>query len=104
MVLRFCAVFLAHPAPPNWHSNCGKNAICRGRLKLRTWSASGRASIIGCAPEPRTDKYFSFGKVETPMPVLEAQQVKKDYCPSGRVCVHALRGVDVRVEAGEFLA
>jgi putative ABC transport system ATP-binding protein len=38
------------------------------------------------------------------MPVLEAQQVKKDYCPSGRVCVHALRGVDVRVEAGEFLA
>jgi putative ABC transport system ATP-binding protein len=38
------------------------------------------------------------------MPLLEAMQVQKEYSPSGRVCVHALRGVDVRVEAGEFLA
>ena len=38
------------------------------------------------------------------MSVLEAIQVHKEYSPSGRVCVQALRGVDVRVEAGEFLA
>src|SRR5512138_946114 len=38
------------------------------------------------------------------MSILQAIQVHKEYCPSGRVCVQALRGVDVRVEAGEFLA
>jgi putative ABC transport system ATP-binding protein len=38
------------------------------------------------------------------MPILEANQVCKEYSPNGHVRVQALRGVDVRVEAGEFLA
>ncbi|MCH7753361.1 MAG: ATP-binding cassette domain-containing protein, partial [Planctomycetes bacterium] len=37
------------------------------------------------------------------MPVLLASQVSKQY-GSGEVKVDALRGVDLRVEAGEFLA
>jgi putative ABC transport system ATP-binding protein len=38
------------------------------------------------------------------MAVLEAIQVHKHYGADGQVRVHALRGVDVRVEKGEFLA
>jgi len=37
------------------------------------------------------------------MPVLEAINVAKDY-GDGSVAVHAVRGVDVRVDRGEFLA
>ena len=38
------------------------------------------------------------------MAILEAIQVWKNYGGQGSVVVHALRGVDVRVAAGEFLA
>jgi putative ABC transport system ATP-binding protein len=38
------------------------------------------------------------------MAILEAIQVWKEYGASGAVKVHALRGVDARVEPGEFLA
>ncbi len=38
------------------------------------------------------------------MPVLEAIQIWKEYGSAGSVKVQALVGVDVRVEAGEFLA
>ena len=38
------------------------------------------------------------------MAILESIQVWKEYGSQGAVKVHALRGVDVRVEPGEFLA
>ena len=38
------------------------------------------------------------------MPILEAIQVYKEYGGTDAVRVQALRGVDVRIEAGEFLA
>lgn len=38
------------------------------------------------------------------MAILEAIEVWKEYGSGGHVRVHALRGVDARVEAGEFLA
>jgi len=38
------------------------------------------------------------------MPVVRATGVVKDYAGSGQVLTHALRGVDLVVEAGEFLA
>lgn len=37
------------------------------------------------------------------MPIIEMQQVKKDY-PLGKTTVHALRGVDMVVEKGDFLS
>jgi len=38
------------------------------------------------------------------MPVLEAVGVVKDYVDRGQVTTHALRGVDLAVEKGEFMA
>ncbi len=38
------------------------------------------------------------------MPVVEIQQVTKDYVEGGRVLTQALRGVDLAVEKGEFMA
>src|SRR5208282_996067 len=41
---------------------------------------------------------------ETPeMPLLEIRALKKTY-GSGELCVQALRGIDLKVEQGEFLA
>jgi putative ABC transport system ATP-binding protein len=41
---------------------------------------------------------------EAAMPVVRARGVVKDYAESGQVVTHALRGVDLTVEAGEFMA
>jgi putative ABC transport system ATP-binding protein len=38
------------------------------------------------------------------MPVIEVIGVTKDYVEKGRVTTHALRGVDLTVERGEFMA
>jgi putative ABC transport system ATP-binding protein len=38
------------------------------------------------------------------MPVIEVRHVTKDYVEKGQVTTHALRGVDLAVERGEFMA
>jgi putative ABC transport system ATP-binding protein len=38
------------------------------------------------------------------MPVIEVRHVTKDYVEKGHVTTHALRGVDLDVEPGEFMA
>lgn len=38
------------------------------------------------------------------MSVIEVVGVTKDYIEKGRVTTHALRGVDLKIEAGEFMA
>jgi len=38
------------------------------------------------------------------MPVIEVRGVTKDYLDKGKVVTRALRGVDLVVESGEFMA
>jgi putative ABC transport system ATP-binding protein len=38
------------------------------------------------------------------MPVIEVEQLTKDYVDAGQVTTHALRGVDLTVHKGEFMA
>ena len=38
------------------------------------------------------------------MPVIEVKHVTKDYTDKGHVTTHALRGVDLTIEGGEFMA
>ncbi len=75
--------------------DCSGGAVAR----FRPWQLTAKVTIIGRYAPPRPPPLTDYS-----MAILEAINVWKEYGSTGMVRVHALRGVDARVEAGEFLA
>jgi putative ABC transport system ATP-binding protein len=70
----------------------------------RPWQPAGKVTIIRRYAHQRSPHPTARAFTEPCMAILEAIHVTKEYGSQAIVRVHALRGVDARVEPGEFLA
>jgi putative ABC transport system ATP-binding protein len=89
------------PCRHNRHALSKHDDRHRRHDRAHAWQLSADATIMEVS-------HFHAATTPAPasrsMPILEAIQVFKDYGSAESVKVPALRGVDVRVEPGEFLA